>query len=112
MAQCDEELARLRVGNVKAPASFLPNQGHINCVIPTEDRALVVPHFIQRRGDGHVKMVVGREPGEPVYVSEIHLTPDYSQIPTNPIGVWFLQLLTGVATRFNALTKATHKLPN
>jgi len=57
-------------------------------------------------------MVAGREPGEPVYVSEIHLTPDYSWIPTDPMGRWFLQLLTGAATRFNTLTKAAHELPN
>ncbi len=57
-------------------------------------------------------MVAGREPDEPVYVSEIHLAPDYSRIPTDPMGPWFLQLLTGVATGFNALAEATHKLPD
>ncbi len=114
MAQCDEELAclRARTGNVAAPAGFLPNEGHINCIIPMEDRALVVPHFIQQRGSGQVEMVAGRAPGEPVYVSDIYLTPNYSHIPTNPMGPWFLQLLTGATTGFNTLTEAAHELPD
>src|SRR6266851_9352193 len=112
MAQRNEELACLRARNIKAPAGFLPNQGCVNCIIPMKDGALVVPHFVQYRGDGSVKMVAGREPGEPVYISEIHLAPDYSWIPTDPMGRWFLQLLTGAATRFNTLTKAAHELPN
>ncbi len=70
----------------------------------------MVPNFVHRRGDGQVKMVAGRERNEPVYVSEIFLAPDYSQIPTNPMGPWFLQLLTGAPARFNALTEAAHKL--
>ena len=57
-------------------------------------------------------MVAGREPDEAVYVSEIHLAPNYSCIPTDPMGAWFLQLLTRAAAGFNALTKATHNLPN
>ena len=48
MAQCDKEITHLhtRTGDVEAPTSFLPNQRHINCIIPMEDGALVVPHFI------------------------------------------------------------------
>ncbi len=57
-------------------------------------------------------MVAGREPGEPVYISDIYLASDYSRILTNPMGVWFLQLLTGAAARFNTLTEATHELPD
>ena len=86
--------------------------GRINCVIPTEDGAIVVPHFIQQRGSGQVKMVAGRARGEPVYISNIYLTPNYSHIPTNPMGVWFLQLLRGPTAGFNTLTEALHELPD
>ncbi len=57
-------------------------------------------------------MVVGRTHQEPVYVSKIFLAPDYSHIPTDPMGVWFLQLLMGAAAGFNALAEATHELPD
>jgi len=90
----------------------MPNDGHVNCVIPTADGALVVPQFVQCRGSGEVEVVVGREHGEPVYISEIYLAPNYSCIPTDPIGVWFLQLLRGPMAGFNALAEALHELPN
>src|SRR6266851_148951 len=37
MAQREEEIAHLhaRLGATKAPAGFLPNEGHISCIIPT-----------------------------------------------------------------------------
>ncbi len=49
VAQCNEELTCLCAGtrNPMAPLTgFLPNKGRINCVIPTDDRALVVPRFV------------------------------------------------------------------
>jgi len=55
-------------------------------------------------------MVAGTSRDDQVYVSEIFLTPDYSRIPTDPMGAWFLQLLTGGAAGFNALTEAAHEL--
>ena len=55
-------------------------------------------------------MVAGRDHNDPVYVSEIFLAPDYSQIPADPMGPWFLQLLTGAPARFNALAEAAHEL--
>src|SRR6266851_4261732 len=76
VAQRDEELGCLRADNIEAPTGFVPNKGRVNCVIPAEGRGLVVPRFIQRRGGGQVEMVAGRAHGEPVYVSDIYLTPD------------------------------------
>ncbi len=55
-------------------------------------------------------MVAGTDRNDQVYVSEIFLAPDYSRIPTDPMGAWFLQLLTRAPTRFNALTEVAHKL--
>jgi len=55
-------------------------------------------------------MVAGTSPNDQVYISEIFLTPNYSRIPANPMGAWFLQLLTGGPTRFNALAEVAHEL--
>ena len=55
-------------------------------------------------------MVAGASPNDPVYISEIFLTPDYSHIPTDPMGAWFLQLLTGGPAGFNALAEVAHEL--
>ena len=55
-------------------------------------------------------MVVGLDHNDPVYVSEIFLAPDYSRIPTNPMGPWFLQLLTRAPAGFNALAEAAYEL--
>ncbi len=57
-------------------------------------------------------MVAGRAGDEAVYISNIYLAPNYSCIPTDPMGPWFLQLLTGVAAGFNALAEAAHELPD
>ena len=55
-------------------------------------------------------MVAGAERGDPVYVSEIFLAPNYSHIPTDPMGAWFLQLLTRGPAGFNALAEVAHEL--
>ena len=112
VAQREEEIARLhtRRGGTQAPMGFVPNEGHISCVIPTAGGGLVVPRFIQRRGNGQVEMVAGSDRNDPVYVSELFLAPDYSHIPTNPMGPWFLQLLTRAPAGFNALAEAAHEL--
>jgi len=55
-------------------------------------------------------MVGGGDRNDPVYVSKIFLAPDYSRIPTDPMGPWFLQLLTGAPAGFNALAEVAHEL--
>ncbi len=55
-------------------------------------------------------MVAGTSVNDQVYVSEIFLAPDYSRIPTDPMGAWFLHLLTGGPAGFNALAEAAHEL--
>ncbi len=57
-------------------------------------------------------MVAGREGNKPVYVAQLHLEPDYGQAVTDPILVWFSDLLTSPGDKFNTLTRATYKLPN
>src|SRR6266851_451422 len=114
VAQREEEIARLRTrpGAAQALVGFIPNEGHITCVIPATEGGLVVLHFVRKRGDGQVEMVAGLERDDPVYVSEIFLAPDHSHIPTDPMGLWFLQLLCGAPAGFNTLAEAAHKLAN
>jgi len=112
VAQREEEIARLRArpGAGQALRGFLANEGRVTCVILGVEGGLVVPRFVQWRGDRQVEMVAGTSPNDQVYVSEIFLAPDYSRIPTDPMGAWFLQLLTGGPARFNALAEAAHEL--
>jgi len=88
----------------------MANNGCITCIIPTAGGGLVLPRFVRRRGNRQVEMVVGGDRNDSVYISEIFLAPDYSRIPANPIGAWFLQLLTGPPARFNALAEVAHEL--
>ena len=112
LGQREEEIAHLhaRPGAGQAPSGFRANEGHVTCVIPMAGGGLVVPRFIRQRGDGQVKMVVGMSPNDQVYVSEIFLAPDYSHIPVDPMGPWFLQLLARGPAGFNALAEAAHEL--
>src|SRR6266851_696073 len=114
VAQQEDEITRLRArpGAGQAPSGFLANEGHVNCVIPAAGGGLVVPRFVRRRGDGQVEMVAGTDRNNPVYVSEIFLAPNYSHIPVDPMGAWFLQLLTGAPAGFNALAEVAHELAN
>ena len=112
VAQREEEIARLRArpGARQAPLGFRANEGRVTCVIPAAGGGLVVPRFVQQRGDGQVEMVAGMSTNDQIYVSEIFLAPDYSRIPTDPMGAWFRQLLTGGPTGFNALAEVAHEL--
>ncbi len=57
-------------------------------------------------------MVAGQERNKPVYVAQLHLEPNYSQAVTDPILVWFSDLLTSPGDKFNTLACATYELPN
>src|SRR6266851_2484315 len=94
VAQREEEIARLRArpGAGQAPSGFQANEGHVTCIIPVAEGGLVVPHFVRWRGDGQVEMVAGTSINDQVYVSEIFLAPDYSRIPADPMGAWFLHI--------------------
>jgi len=59
---------------------------------------------------GEVEMVMGRSTEEAVYIAELFLKPNYSCSPINPMAPWFLQLLEGPSTGFNALAEAAYDL--
>ena len=56
---------------------------------------MVVPEWIRSVGNGQVELLAGREPGEPTYVVELFLRPDYTETNTDTAAPWFLALLTG-----------------
>jgi hypothetical protein len=57
-------------------------------------------------------MRAGREAGEPTYVDELILSPDYSQADAEPLPGWFRDLLYGADGGFHVLAKAARALPD
>jgi hypothetical protein len=57
-------------------------------------------------------MRAGREAGEPTYVDELLLSPDYSQAAPEPLPGWFRDLLYGADGGFHILAKVARALPN
>ena len=56
---------------------------------------MVVPEWIRLVRNGQVELLAGREPGEPIYIIELFLCPNYTETPTDTAAPWFLALLTG-----------------
>jgi hypothetical protein len=73
---------------------------------------MVVLEWIRSVGSGQVELLAGREPGEPTYVVELFLRPDYTETPTDTVAPWFLTLLTGRDSSFHTLIEATRRLDN
>jgi len=91
---------------------FEPNLGNVSNTIPLSTREHVVPHFVRRLGTGEVKMVVGREGNEPVYIAQLILEPDCLLPTAEPISLWFSDLLMLPGDKFDTLAKAAYKLDN
>jgi hypothetical protein len=73
---------------------------------------MVVPEWIRSVWNGQVELLAGREPGEPTYVVELFLRPDYTETNTDTAAPWFLALLTGRDGSFHTLVEATRCLNN
>ena len=73
---------------------------------------MVVPEWIRSVGNGQVELLAGREPGEPTYVIELFLCPDYTETNTDTTAPWFLALLTGRDGSFHTLVEAARRLDN
>jgi hypothetical protein len=110
----EEELRQLqeRLGEVEIPEGFQRNDGRIDLTCPTSTGALVTPAWIRWARDGRVEMWAGREAGEPTYVDELILSPDYSQTDAEPLPGWFRDLLYGADGGFHVLAKAAQALPD
>jgi len=73
---------------------------------------MVVPEWIRSVGNGQVELLAGREPGEPTYIIELFLRPNYTETNTDTTPLWFLALLTGRDGSFHTLVEATRRLDN
>jgi hypothetical protein len=73
---------------------------------------MVVPEWIRLVRDGRVELLAGREPGEPTYIIELFLCPNYTETPMETAALWFLALLTGCNGSFHTLIEAAHCLDN
>ena len=73
---------------------------------------MVVPEWIRSVGDGTVELMAGREQGEPTYVTELFLHPDYTETPTETAAAWFLALLTSQDRSYHTLVEEVHRLDN
>ena len=112
--QCQEDNRQLRarLGLLSVPNGFERNQGRVAARVPTNGGQMVVPEWIRPVGDGRMELLAGREPGEPTYVTDLFLRPDYTETPTETAAPWFLALLTSWDGGFHTLTEEAHRLNN
>jgi hypothetical protein len=73
---------------------------------------MVVPEWIRLVRDGRMELLARREPGEPTYVTDLFLRPDYTENPTETAAPWFLTLLTSWDGGFHTLAEEAHCLDN
>jgi len=55
-------------------------------------------------------MLTRHEGNEPIYITQLVLTPDCTLPMAEPLQIWFSDLLTSTGDKFNTLAKATYKL--
>jgi hypothetical protein len=74
---------------------------------------MVVPEWIRSVGNGQVELLAGREPGEPTYVAELFLRPNYTEDTiTETAAPWFLAILTSRDGSFHTLVEEARRLNN
>ena len=74
---------------------------------------MVVLEWIRSVGKGQVELLAGREPGEPTYVAELFLQPNYTEnTVTETAAPWFLTILTSQGGGFHTLIEEAHWLNN
>jgi hypothetical protein len=74
---------------------------------------MVVPEWIRSVRNGQVKLLAGREPGEPTYVAELFLRPNYTEgTITETAAPWFLAILTSQDGSFHTLVEEARRLNN
>jgi hypothetical protein len=74
---------------------------------------MVVLEWIRSVGNGQVELLAGWEPGEPTYVAELFLRPNYTETTvTETTAPWFLTLLTSRDGGFHTLIEEAHHLNN
>jgi hypothetical protein len=109
----DNRQLRARLGLLSVPDGFEHNEGRVTTAVPTGGGRMVVPEWIRSVGNGQVELLARREPGEPTYVAELFLWPNYTEdIITETAAPWFLTLLTGRDGSFHTLIEEARRLNN
>jgi hypothetical protein len=101
-----------QLGLLTVPPGFEHNQGQVATAVPIGEGQMVVLEWIKSVGNGQVELLAGREPGEPTYVIELFLRPNYTETPTDTVALWFLALLTGQDGSFHTRIEAAQCLDN
>ena len=57
-------------------------------------------------------MLTRHEGNEPIYITQLILTPNCTLSMAEPLQIWFSNLLTSTGDKFDMLAKATYKLDN
>ena len=74
---------------------------------------MVVPEWIRSVRNGRVELLARREPGEPTYITELFLHPNYTETtPTDTAAPWFTTLVTSQDGSFHTLIEAARRLDN
>jgi hypothetical protein len=74
---------------------------------------MVVPEWIRSVGNGQVELLAGRKPGEPTYIAELFLRPNYTEDTIiKTAAPWFLAILTSWDGGFHTLIKEVRRLNN
>ena len=74
---------------------------------------MVVPEWIRSVGNGQVELLAGWEPGEPIYIAELFLWPNYTEgTVTETAAPWFLAILTSRDEGFHTLVEEAQQLNN
>jgi hypothetical protein len=110
--QEDNRQLQARLGLLSIPDGFECNQGQVATRVPTNGGQMVVPEWIRPVGDGQMELLAGREPGEPTYITDLFLRPNYTENPTETAAPWFLALLTSQDGGFHTLAEEARHLDN
>jgi hypothetical protein len=109
----DNRQLRARLGLLSVPNGFECNEGRVTTAVPTGGGWMVVPEWIRSVGNGQVELLAGREPGEPTYVAELFLRPNYTEDTiTETAPPWFLAILTSWDGGFHTLIEEARRLNN
>jgi len=74
---------------------------------------MVVPEWIRSVRNGQVELLARQEPGEPTYIAELFLRPNYTETTiTETAAPWFLAILTSCNGGFHTLVEEAHCLNN
>jgi hypothetical protein len=74
---------------------------------------MVVPEWIRSVRNGQVELLARQEPGEPTYIAELFLRPNYTEnTVTETAALWFLAILASWDGGFHTLVEEAHCLNN